>query len=614
MATRWHLTVVALCMLLAASLANAAIYRWPTGEVIPGTEGIDPGPGVQLDHMELESAALYITDLTGANFEASDLTNAVLSGANLTNATLTDVILTGANLGQFGDWWPPANLTGANMDGAVVAGALFTSMTRYGFTQEQLYSTRSYQAKDLQGISLSDNDLTGWDFRGQNLTNAFLSFSTLTEANLREANLTGASLAGSTLTSANLTAAVVTGADFGGTVSHGFTQEQLHATASHGQKDLHGIGLGDNDLSDWDFSGHDLTGAFFSNSTLTNAALAEANLTNANLYSSTLAGTDLSNANLTYAMFQQSTLTDANLTGALVTGADFGRATSRGFTKEQLYSTASYQTKNLQRITLMLNDLSDWDFSGQDLTDVELNDSVLTNANLTESDLTNANLQLSTLTGADLTGAILKNTLLPFGDTLKSAVTDSTTVYNQWTVFPFGFDPFAAGLTMEPSPVGDFNANDVLDVADVDVLAERIRLGHVDSNGHWPDAMFDVNSNGSVGREDDRIWVKDLKNTWFGDANLDGEFNSSDMVQVFVAGKYEKKPIVNWGGEILNPVSWSEGDWNADGVFDSSDMVTAFADGGYEKGPRTDAVAVPEPCGWVLMLLGAAGLLNVRRG
>ena len=51
---------------------------------------------------------------------------------------------------------------------------------------------------------------------------------------------------------------------------------------------------------------------------------------------------------------------------------------------------------------------------------------------------------------------------------------------------------------------------------------------------------------------------------------------------------------------------------NADGVFDSADMVTAFTDGGYEKGPRTDAVAVPEPGGW-LGMAAACMLLAFRR-
>jgi hypothetical protein len=41
-------------------------------------------------------------------------------------------------------------------------------------------------------------------------------------------------------------------------------------------------------------------------------------------------------------------------------------------------------------------------------------------------------------------------------------------------------------------------------------------------------------------------------------------------------------------------------------------MVIAFVDGGYEKGPRTDAVPVPEPGGW-LSLAVAVLLLTLRR-
>ncbi len=48
MATSWQLTVATLCLTLAAPFAlHADIYRWDTGEVIPRTEGITPGPGVQ---------------------------------------------------------------------------------------------------------------------------------------------------------------------------------------------------------------------------------------------------------------------------------------------------------------------------------------------------------------------------------------------------------------------------------------------------------------------------------------------------------------------------------------------------------------------------------------
>jgi hypothetical protein len=52
MATRWRLTVVAMCTLLATPPVHAVISRWDSGDIIPGTEGITPGPGVQLDPLE----------------------------------------------------------------------------------------------------------------------------------------------------------------------------------------------------------------------------------------------------------------------------------------------------------------------------------------------------------------------------------------------------------------------------------------------------------------------------------------------------------------------------------------------------------------------------------
>jgi uncharacterized protein YjbI with pentapeptide repeats len=94
----------------------------------------------------------------------------------------------------------------------VVMGASFAETMSRGFTQAQLTSTASYQTKNLQGIWLWSNDLTGWDFSGQNLTNANLESSTLTNANLAGANLTNASLRSSTLTNADLTGADTRGA------------------------------------------------------------------------------------------------------------------------------------------------------------------------------------------------------------------------------------------------------------------------------------------------------------------------------------------------------------------------------------------------------------------
>ena len=121
------------------------------------------------------------------------------------------------------------------------------------------------------------------------------------------------------------------------------------------------------------------------------------------------------------------------------------------------------------------------------------------------------------------------------------------------------------------------------------------------------DLAYDLNDDDLVNFADRQVWVNDLKNTWIGDANLNGEFNSGDMVQVFSRGKYEKPETAGW----------EDGDWNGDTVFGSSDMVAAFVGGGYEKGlkhgPNPAVSAVPEPSSLVLALIGAMGLVGVVR-
>ena len=60
-----------------------------------------------------------------------------------------------------------------------------------------------------------------------------------------------------------------------------------------------------------------------------------------------------------------------------------------------------------------------------------------------------------------------------------------------------------------------------------------------------------------------------------GDADRDRGFDSSDLVQVFVAGKYET-------GQVA---TWEQGDWDGSGQFDSNDLIDAFITGTYENGP-----------------------------
>ena len=153
-----------------------------------------------------------------------------------------------------------------------------------------------------------------------------------------------------------------------------------------------------------------------------------------------------------------------------------------------------------------------------------------------------------------------------------------------------------------PEINGDYDGNGVLDAIDIDALSEAIRSGKTDTE-------FDINRDGQVDDEDLSTWVVDLKMTYFGDANLDGEFNSGDLVAVFQAGEYENnEPLI---------ASWAIGDWNGDGKFTSGDLVAAFQDGGYEQGPRLAANAVPEPASVVSLfggLTAAIAIFRRRRG
>lgn len=152
-------------------------------------------------------------------------------------------------------------------------------------------------------------------------------------------------------------------------------------------------------------------------------------------------------------------------------------------------------------------------------------------------------------------------------------------------------DPSGIIIVGSSPDAGDFDEDGVLDVDDVDLLATEIREG-----GH--DVVFDVDLNGDVSSNDRRVWITDLAKTFFGDANLDGEFNSGDLVSVFTAGSYETR----------DAAGWAEGDWTGDGIFSSADLVLAFQDGGYEQGPRAAVSSVPEPS-FSLLIIGAASML-----
>jgi hypothetical protein len=164
----------------------------------------------------------------------------------------------------------------------------------------------------------------------------------------------------------------------------------------------------------------------------------------------------------------------------------------------------------------------------------------------------------------------------------------SRVYYQTLTVHPTASIVAADGQLLQLSPVsGDFSGDGTLDTADLDQL--QAAFG---SNT----ARLDLNANQVVDQADVRIWLHDMRGTWYGDANLDGLFETDDLVQIFAGGQYEDS--------VADNSNWESGDFDGDRDFTTTDLVFAFQDGGYRRGPRAAVWPVPEPagCGSFLLL------------
>lgn len=103
----------------------------------------------------------------------------------------------------------------------------------------------------------------------------------------------------------------------------------------------------------------------------------------------------------------------------------------------------------------------------------------------------------------------------------------------------------------------------------------------------------------------DRAVLRDIgwEEALVGDANRDRTFNSTDLVEVLHAGRYET-------GEFAG---WSEGDWNDNGLFESSDLVAALQTGTYDRGGPAAVPGVPEPSAASLAAIAASGIWALCR-
>ncbi|MCA9216843.1 MAG: hypothetical protein KDB27_27425, partial [Planctomycetales bacterium] len=125
---------------------------------------------------------------------------------------------------------------------------------------------------------------------------------------------------------------------------------------------------------------------------------------------------------------------------------------------------------------------------------------------------------------------------------------------------------------------GDIDGNSILDVMDLDAITAAVLAGIQQS-------QYDVNSDGVVDNKDREHWIEDLFGTSFGDANLDGVFDSADFVLIFTAGEYEDN--IDSVPSTGRNSTWAEGDWDGDGEFTTSDFVVALQTGKYVAASRS---------------------------
>ena len=116
-----------------------------------------------------------------------------------------------------------------------------------------------------------------------------------------------------------------------------------------------------------------------------------------------------------------------------------------------------------------------------------------------------------------------------------------------------------ADFTVLPGMTNDLNGDDEVNSADIDRLCRAI---------HEDDTNFDLNDDELIDINDLTYFVRQRLGTTIGDANLDGLFDSSDLVLVFQAAQYED--------DLVGNSIWSTGDWNCDKEFSTADLVFAF--------------------------------------
>ncbi len=147
-------------------------------------------------------------------------------------------------------------------------------------------------------------------------------------------------------------------------------------------------------------------------------------------------------------------------------------------------------------------------------------------------------------TAADGTGnSLQRNSAVEYGNDSSS-----------WTAQ----EPSPGTFTGSSLP-GDFNGDQIVDDADIDLLFAAINVG----SGNL---QFDLDGSGTVTSSDATFLAETILGTRFGDTDLDGDVDTGDLTNA----------IINFTSAGGVGKTWSDGDTDGDHDVDTSDLTTAI--------------------------------------
>ena len=113
-------------------------------------------------------------------------------------------------------------------------------------------------------------------------------------------------------------------------------------------------------------------------------------------------------------------------------------------------------------------------------------------------------------------------------------------------------DMGAYELQREATP-GDFDGDNQVSADDIDLLCQELSHGNSSTR-------FDLSGDGVVDQRDIDFLVRNILQTEYGDANLDGRVDSADLNELALHWRQSSR------------ASWSSGDFNCDGGVDAKDL------------------------------------------